>query len=277
MKFRTMALWAGLALAAGLAWAQPAPPVDTSRPAIHVEGVDTPTSPAAQSAIPAPAATPAPQSDAPALPTADRPAEQWLRRIEKAFLETNTVKGKFEQTLINELFSETIEARGDFYFQKERLFRANHELKEEGKWVKDNELLITGDSLWLYSPALQQVEKFRFGASSTDDAGRLHQMFLGFGPKTDEVLKVYEVKVKGEDKGAVTLVFRPLDAAIAADLQFVEITFDAKELLPRRVMWLTPDENRTTIELKNIERNAKMPADIFKPNFPPGTEFFERN
>ncbi|GAB4311277.1 MAG: hypothetical protein Kow0059_01220 [Candidatus Sumerlaeia bacterium] len=262
-------------------FAQPAP-------AVEVAAGDGSTSPlqivahrsdelttAPEPAVPVVPGSPPPP--APEVRAADSVAEQWLRRLEQAFKETRTVRGRFEQTLINDIFSETIEARGEFYYQKERLFRANHELKEEGKWVKDNELLILNDVLWLYSPSLKQAEKFHFGASGSGEAGRLHQMFLGFGPETGEVLRAYEVTVKDETDGEFTLTFRPRDEQIAAEIQFVDITFDKRELLPRRVVWLTTDENRTTLILKNIERNAKLPADVFKPVFPKDTEIIERN
>jgi outer membrane lipoprotein-sorting protein len=47
-------------------------------------------------------------------------------------------------------------------------------------------------------------------------------------------------------------------------------------LLPRVIVWLTPDQDKTTIKMKSIKKNEKLPKNTFKPEFPKNTTILER-
>jgi outer membrane lipoprotein-sorting protein len=130
--------------------------------------------------------------------------------------------------------------------------------------------------MWLYSPSIEQVDKISFQSSEDSEAARLHQMFLGFGPKTEEVLKAYDVRVIESNEKTLILKFIPLIENISSEIEYVDITFDKAQLLPREIVWLTPDQDKTTIEMKSIKKNAKLPKNIFKPDFPKNTTILER-
>jgi outer membrane lipoprotein-sorting protein len=208
-----------------------------------------------------------------------------LNEIEKRHASVVTVKGSFDQLKVSEIFLEEIRSKGTFWYRKPDQFRCDYEPPDE----MTN--LILRDAIYVYVPAIEQCEVYRF-ASDRERDQQLHSMVLGFGFKTKELLEEYTVRssanaedlreelVKaGRDPGqAAILHLTPLPAfEDSSPFTELKLWIDKARLLPEKVWFEDYNGDRTTIEIRSIDLNTAVDPSLFTPSFPRGTEFIDKS
>jgi outer membrane lipoprotein-sorting protein len=208
-----------------------------------------------------------------------------LESIEKRHASVVTVKGTFDQLKVSEIFLEEITSTGTFWYRKPDQFRCDYDAPDE----MTN--LILKDAIYVYVPAIEQCEVYRFTSDRERDQ-QLHSMVLGFGFKTKELLEEYEVVSSADDEGlrqalekagrrpdsTAVLHLKPLPAYVdSSPFTHLQLWIDKEQLLPEKVEFEDYNGDRTTIDIRSIELNVAVDPTLFQPSFPRGTEFIDKS
>ncbi len=126
-------------------------------------------------------------------------------------------------------------------------------------------LLIRPDGLWLYVPAMKQIQKF--GRKSID------AYFVGFEKSLAEMKDRYQMEFVGRQKleqGQADLIklARPNDAYAAE----IWIWFDVSSGIPLRIRWKGAQGEVTTTDFFDAKSNQGVDEHLFDVKVPPGYE-----
>ena len=180
----------------------------------------------------------------------DKEAVDLLRRIEAKYAQTPSVSGSFTQIRDDKTFGEKTQAQAAFYLLKPSYFRADYAAPNSSV------NLITPEYSYRYVPQLKQVERFRIRDTGT--VQDLNFMLLGFGVKTEDVLRFYSVKwlTEGVPKGhhGIQLTARDKEKA---SFKYVTILVTADDrLLPAQFSMEqlngVPQECQVTVTVKFV-------------------------
>lgn len=173
-----------------------------------------------------------------------------------AFLEgTRTAKGTFQQTVMNAQRRTTQKTSGTFAFARPGKFR----------WTYDKpfDQLIVGDgaNVWVYDKDLNQVivRKLYAALGSTPAA-----LLAG-----DNSLERSFTLVEGPPANGLEYV----DATPkSTETQFKQIRLGFRDNLPRAMTLVDAFGQTTELTFADLQRNAGVPADLFRFTPPPGAD-----
>jgi outer membrane lipoprotein-sorting protein len=212
----------------------------------------------------APAAAKAADASAAARRAHDPAAVALLRRLEARYADIRTIRGRFRQTRVDPAFDEKVDSQATFYVQKPDHFRVDYDPPREST------NLISGGYSYRYVNALKQVERYKFQNRKT--AQDLNFLLLGFGEKTEEVLRVFVAQelTEGVPQGAKGIQLTPLNKAEANFEYLTILVTDDDRLLPMQFSLGQLDGSRTTanLDLQSLGLNAPIAESVFRPNWP---------
>ena len=208
-----------------------------------------------------------------------------LRRLEQRHDEVKTVWSTFKQTKVSEIFQETISSEGQLWFEMPDRFRCDYE----------DELisLIVGNTIWMYVPANNQVEILRYESDEERDQ-QLHSIVLGFGFKTEEMIRSYEIHSSEDEPFLIDEIREAgleLDEVVLLQLEPVperldtspftklKLWIDRETLLPDKVWYEDYNGDNVTITLLDPVLNRPIEKEIFEAAriFPAGVEVIDRS
>ena len=190
---------------------------------------------------------------------ADSQAVELLEKLEAKYASVQTVSGSFVQVRDDKAFGEKMTSTADFYLLKPNNFRAEYQAPDESV------NLISGEFSYRYVPKLRQVERYRFRNAGT--AQDLNFMLLGFGVRTDDVLKSYNVQyVSNAGSGRVGVRLTPRNPENAAFKNII-VAVDAKTFVPEQFSMEQLDGVTVTATLQGA--SLKIGAPIDKSKFVP--------
>ncbi|PKO18116.1 hypothetical protein CVU37_07295 [candidate division BRC1 bacterium HGW-BRC1-1] len=193
---------------------------------------------------------------------ADSQAVDLLGKLETKYASIQTVSGSFVQVRDDKAFGEKMTSTANFYLLKPNNFRAEYQAPDESV------NLISGEFSYRYVPKLRQVERYRFRNSGT--AQDLNFMLLGFGVKTDDVLKSYNVNyVSDAGPGRVGVRLTPRNPENAA-FKNITVAVDAKTFVPEQFSMEQLDGVTVTATLQGASLQVGAPIDKakFTPRWP---------
>lgn len=135
-------------------------------------------------------------------------------------------------------------------------------------------ILRNGDNFYIYTPKINRVEEYNIGKNR---AMVDQYLALGFGTRTDNLKKNYEIAFTGEEE---------LDGRKTAVLELTPRSDDMKKQIAKVVMWVD-ESSWLPIQQKFIEagtgdyalsrytkvmKNLKLGDGKFKPDWPKGTK-----
>lgn len=131
-------------------------------------------------------------------------------------------------------------------------------------------ILRTGDSLFLYNPKLNRVEEYDLGKNR---AMVDQYIRLGFGTKSEDLRKSYDVALSSEDEldGKRTLVLEltPLSESVRAQITKIQMWIDTSSWLPAQQKFFeTGSGDYILFHYTNMMKNLKIPDFRFKQNWP---------
>jgi outer membrane lipoprotein-sorting protein len=148
-----------------------------------------------------------------------------------------------------------------------------YDMRIELKSPNARTILRRGDKLSIYNPKLNRVEEYDLGKHRT-----LVDQFLllGFGTSGKSLQKAYEVTMAGEStrdgKRVVELDLTPRSAEVANQISTIQIWFDEGSWLPVQQKFIESGSgDYFEIHYSNAVRNATIPKDAFKDEWPKGT------
>lgn len=192
----------------------------------------------------------------------DPEAISLLRKIEQQYASVQAISGQFTQVRQDPAFQEKTESQARFWLLKPSNFRADYQEPN----ASTN--LITGEYFYRFIPELKQVERYHF--QNQENTRDLNYMLLGFGEKTEVILRVYQAKLMKEapapynglklvPKDAKNSNFRWISLLVTTDGKYVPAQFSMEQL----------DGVRTTanLDLQTLKIGAKIDQRVFQPSF----------
>ncbi|MCX7716984.1 MAG: outer membrane lipoprotein carrier protein LolA [Candidatus Sumerlaeaceae bacterium] len=196
--------------------------------------------------------------------TNDPEAVDLLRRLETRYADVRTIQGRFRQIRVDPAFDEKVESQATFFVRKPDNFRVDYAPPRES-----TNLIADGYS-YRYVKDLKQVERYRFQNRKT--AQDLNFLLLGFGEKTDEVLRVFAAQVltEGVPKGMKGIQLTPHNKAEANFEYLTILVTDDERVLPSQFSLGALDGSRTTanLDLQTLGLNVPIAESVFRPNWP---------
>jgi outer membrane lipoprotein-sorting protein len=180
-----------------------------------------------------------------------------LQRLDGAARATESIAGEFTQATRIKLFKQEIQSKGRFFYQRPRRIRWEYLDPDPSTLVLD------GDTAVLKTPG---------AAPQTFDLARdavmravFDQLLMWVGSGGMARAKAdYALTVGGSDEApSLTLVPRA-GGPIARAFARIELRFDA-QLLLRSITLAEASGDQKSIAFTKMARNAKLPADAFKP------------
>jgi outer membrane lipoprotein-sorting protein len=131
-------------------------------------------------------------------------------------------------------------------------------------------ILRSGDSLYVYSPKINRVEEYDLGKnrSMVDQ-----YVLLGFGTKSENVKKNYDVTLIGEDKldnkSTLILELTPKSAQIRGQIAKIQMWVDEASWMPIQQKFFEPAEGDYFLfHYSNVKQNLKIDESEFKQDWP---------
>ena len=135
-------------------------------------------------------------------------------------------------------------------------------------------IIRNGDNLYIYTPKINRVEEYNIGKNR---ALADQYLALGFGTRTDNLKKNYEVSLAGEEE---------LDGHKMAVVELVPRSDDVRKQITKIVMWVDeaswlPVQQKFMeagsgdyflSRYKNVMKNLKIGDGKFKADWPKGTK-----
>jgi len=209
-----------------------------------------------------------------------------LRAIEKKNAGLKTVHAVFDQTRYDEVYLEKAQSRGELWFVKPGSLRVDYSNP------KPMITLVADNTLYSYVPDLKQVNYLKFESDAEREA-QLHHYLLGFGFKTEELLRHYGIqsseaggelsrslakeKIDPAKTALVEIKPRP-EYAEATPFTRMQIWFDKASLLPRKIWYKEASGADITLEMGKIEFDQSFANDQFnvKAVIPPDAEYINQ-
>jgi outer membrane lipoprotein-sorting protein len=210
-----------------------------------------------------------------------------LKELETKHAGLKTVQAEFGQLKVWQEFNE-VKSQGKLYIEqasREQAGRLRCDLEAEKgeQGIEPSITLFVGNTLYDYTPALKQVDKFTY--DNEDEAReRLRMLLLGFGVSSQEILSSYNVEKAGDvpetaktDKPLVGLTFIPLKKEVRDQLVSVSVWLNRDTLLPHCIQIKEVSENVTTITIRSLKLNEAIKASLFEPKWPDNVKVIEYN
>lgn len=135
-------------------------------------------------------------------------------------------------------------------------------------------ILRSGDTIFIYTPGLKQVEEYNLG-KHRDLVNEF--LLLGFGTSGHDLEKGFLVTVVGEPvldrQKTVLLELTPRAGAARNQIAKIRLWLDQSSWLPvQQEFFETGTDDYSIVRYTNISRNPDIPDSRFKPHWPKGTQ-----
>jgi outer membrane lipoprotein-sorting protein len=135
-------------------------------------------------------------------------------------------------------------------------------------------IIRNGDNLYIYTPKINRVEEYNIGKNR---ALADQYLALGFGTRTDNLKKSYDVSLAGEEEidghkmALVELV--PRSDEVRKQITKIVMWVDEASWLPVQQKFLEAGSGDYFLSrYKNVMKNLKIGDGKFKPDWPKGTK-----
>lgn len=135
-------------------------------------------------------------------------------------------------------------------------------------------ILRAGDTIFIYTPGLKQVEEYNLG-KHRDLVNEF--LLLGFGTSGHDLQKGFLVTVIGEPtldrQKTVLLELTPRAGAARNQIARIRLWLDQSSWLPlQQEFFETGTDDYFIVRYTNVSRNPEIPDSRFKPHWPKGTQ-----
>src|SRR5262245_1013105 len=203
----------------------------------------------------APAGPVAAQTPAPA-PRAGQPApslDDAVKGVESAYGKLNDLKAEFDQTAFNKSLNQSIPAQGTVYLKK------GGKLRWEYADPTPQQIVSDGKTLWIYTPALSQVN---VGPAPEALAGPAGSFLTGLGKVREHFGVRFLNPAEPRDRdGNVVLDLTPKQPL--PTMTRLILSFDPRSWDVRRAVMYDQFENTVTMQFKKTVVNSGLADSLF--------------
>jgi len=203
--------------------------------------------------------------------TPQSPAQgtQWttdsvLAMMDKSAKDFHTLTADIEHIKYTDVVKDTSTETGKL------LVRRDEKMRIEFFKPDRRTILRTGDSLFVFTPKINRVEEYDLG-KNRDLVDQY--VLLGFGTKSDNVRKSYEVKVISEteldNKKTVQIELIPKSDQMRKQIAKIQMWIDEASWLPIQQKFLeSGSEDYLIFHYTNVMKNLKIGDNQFKQDWP---------
>ena len=193
--------------------------------------------------------------------------EYVLNMMDKSAEDFRSLTAALDHTTYTALVKDSSTESGEIYVRKDSKMRIDFTRPDP------RTILRNGDNLYIYTPKINRVEEYNIGKNR---ALADQYLALGFGTRTDNLKKNYEVTLAGEED---------LDGQKMALVDLVPHSDDVRKQITKIRMWIDeaswlPVQQKFfeagsgdyfLSRYKNVMKNLKIGDGKFKPDWPKGT------
>jgi outer membrane lipoprotein-sorting protein len=204
-------------------------------------------------------------------PASPAQGTQWtvdsvLAMMDKSARDFHTLTADIEHIKYTDVVKDTSTETGKL------LVRRDEKMRIEFFEPDRRTILRTGDSLFVFTPKINRVEEYDLG-KNRDLVDQY--VLLGFGTKSDNVRKSYEVNVFGETeldhKKTVQIELTPKSDQMRKQIAKIQMWIDEASWLPIQQKFFESGSGDYLIfHYTNVMKNLKIGDNQFKQDWPKG-------
>lgn len=184
---------------------------------------------------------------------ADAPLDGVIRDIEASYTKLNDLRAEFTQEAFNKSLNQKIPAKGIVYVKK------GGKLRWEYSEPTQQEIVSDGKTLWVYTPALQQVNT---GPAPEALAGPAGSFLAGLGKLREHFdVRFLNPAQPRDTDGNWALDLKPKQTL--PTLSRLVIAVDPREFVVRRAIVYDQFENTVTMKFTKLGINTGLADTLF--------------
>jgi outer membrane lipoprotein-sorting protein len=190
--------------------------------------------------------------------------ESVLAIMDKSASDFKSLTADLENTKYTEVVKDSSTETGRILVRKDQKMRIEI-LKPDPRTI-----LRVGDSLFVYTPKIKRVEEYDLGKNR---AMVDQYVLLGFGTKSQNMLKSYDVKLTGEEqldgRKAFLLELTPKSEDMRRQITKIQMWIDQSSWLPiQQKFFETGGGDYIQFHYLNMTKNLKINDSRFKQDWP---------
>jgi outer membrane lipoprotein-sorting protein len=187
-----------------------------------------------------------------------------LNRTDRVASDFHSLTADLEQVKFTAVVNDTSVETGKIFVRRDQKMRIDL-TKPDPKTI-----LRTGDSLFIYTPKINRVEEFSLG-KHRDIIDQY--MRLGFGTKSQDLRKSYDIKLSGEEevehRKSLLLELTPRSDEVRKQITKIQMWIDESSWLPvQQKFFEAGGGDYFLVKYSNTMKNLKIDDSKFKPDWP---------
>jgi outer membrane lipoprotein-sorting protein len=190
--------------------------------------------------------------------------ESVLSKMDRVASDFRSLTADIEQIKYTAVVNDTSSETGQIFVRRDQKMRIDL-TKPDPKTI-----LRTGDALFIYTPKINRVEEYNLG-KHRDIIDQY--MRLGFGTKSQDLRKSYEIKLTGEEeiehRKALLLELTPKSEEVRKQITRIQMWVDESSWLPvQQKFFEASGGDYFLVKYSNMMKNLKIDDSKFKPDWP---------
>jgi outer membrane lipoprotein-sorting protein len=187
-----------------------------------------------------------------------------LTRMDKSAADFRSLTADIEQNKYTDVVKDTSTETGQIFVRRDQKMRIEL-VKPDPKTI-----LRTGDSLFIYTPKIKRVEEYNLGKHR---AIIDQYMRLGFGTKSQDLRKSYDINLVGEEevdhRKTLLLELVPKSEEVRMQITKIQMWVDESSWLPiQQKFFEASGGDYFLVRYSNIVKNVKINDAKFKQDWP---------
>jgi outer membrane lipoprotein-sorting protein len=187
-----------------------------------------------------------------------------LERMDKSAADFRSLTADIEQDKYTEVVKDTSVETGQIFVRRDQKMRIEL-TKPDPKTI-----LRTGDSLFIYTPKIKRVEEYNLGKHR---AILDQYMRLGFGTKSQDLRKSYDINLTGEEeidhRKTLLLELTPKSEEVRKQITKIQMWVDESSWLPiQQKFFEAGGGDYFLVNYSNMMKNLKISDSKFKQDWP---------
>jgi outer membrane lipoprotein-sorting protein len=190
--------------------------------------------------------------------------ESVLAMMDKSASDFRSLTADLENTKYTDVVKDSSVETGHIYVRRDQKMRI------EITKPDPRTILRTGDNLFMYTPKVKRVEEFDLGKNR---AMVDQYVLLGFGTKSQNLQKSYDVKLTGDEqldgRRTYLLELTPKSDDVRKKITKIQMWIDASSWLPvQQKFYESGSADYIQFHYSNVMKNLKIPDSRFKQDWP---------
>jgi outer membrane lipoprotein-sorting protein len=190
--------------------------------------------------------------------------ESVLAMMDKSAADFRSLTAALENTKFTDVVKDSSTETGHIFVRRDQKMRIEIQKPDP------RTILRSGDSLFVYTPKIKRVEEYDLGKNR---AMVDQYVLLGFGTKSQNMLKSYDVKLTGEEqldgKKTFVLELTPKSDEVRRQITKIQMWIDESSWLPiQQKFFETGSGDYIQFHYSDVMKNLKISDSRFKQDWP---------